>query len=425
MLDSLQRDTFRYFVAEANPANGLIPDNTRTDAPCSIAAVGMALTCLPVGVERGWMSRDDAVTRVLTTLHFFREAPHSEAPDATGYRGFYYHFLDMSTGQRTWKSELSTIDTTLLIAGALLAAQYFNREDPDEVEIRRIADALYQRIDWVWALNDGETVSHGWTPERGFLRFRWEGYSEALLLYLLALGSPTHPIHEESYPAWTRGYRWKRMYGIDFLYAGPLFIHQLPHMWIDFRGLQDAYMRDKHSDYFENSRRATQVQQRYAIRNPRGFRGYGEHTWGITASDGPGPATRTVDGVERRFHDYRSRGVPFGPDDGTLAPWAVAASLPFAPDLVLPTLEYLNRHVPEMTSTYGFKCSFNPTFPGGEHGWISSGYYGLDQGPVVAMIENHRSELIWRLMRKCRYLVTGLRRAGFTGGWLGEVEVGP
>jgi hypothetical protein len=192
-------------------------------------------------------------------------------------------------------------------------------------------------------------------------------------------------------------------------------------VWLDFRGIQDDYMREKRIDYFENSRRATYVQQRYAIRNPKQFNGYGEHSWGITASDGPGPAIRSIDGTERRFYDYRARGIPFGPDDGTIAPWAATASLPFAPEIVLPTLQHFDDTYPEMTSHYGFKCSFNPTFASDEtprRGWISKGYYGLDQGPIILMIENFRSGLPWRLMRRCPYVVTGLLRAGFRNGWL-------
>jgi hypothetical protein len=178
-------------------------------------------------------------------------------------------------------------------------------------------------------------------------------------------------------------------------------------------------MRQRGIDYFENSRRATYAQQQYAIDNPRGFKGYGEFIWGFTASDGPGPAIEQIAGKERQFYDYINRGIPDGPDDGTLAPWAVIASLPFAPEIVLPSIRYFDQRFPEMTSKYGFKCSFNPTFSGGSSkGWISKGYYGLDQGPIVLMIENYRSGFIWRLMRSCPYIVTGLRRAGFSGGWL-------
>jgi hypothetical protein len=420
-LDNLQRDTFDYFLKETNPHNGLVPDNTREGAHCSIAAVGLALAAYTVGAERRLLSRAEAVGRTLTTLRFFWDSPQSGDGDATGYRGFFYHFLDMQAGRRAWESELSTIDTTFLLAGALTSAAYFDRETANEREIRKLADALYRRADWRWAQNGGATVSHGWKPERGFLKARWEGYSEAILLYVLGLGSPTHPLPAESYKAWTRTYRWKKLYGHEFLYAGPLFIHQLSHVWIDFRGIQDDYMRERGIDYFENSRRATYVQQQYAIRNPKGFKGYNENCWGITASDGPGPATLKIDGVVRRFHDYKARSIPYGPDDGTIAPWAAVASLPFAPEIVLPTIRYMDEAYPKMMSEYGFKCSFNPTFTDGsgdKRGWHSKGYYGLDQGPIVLMIENYRTGFLWRLMRRCPYLVTGLRRAGFTNGWL-------
>jgi hypothetical protein len=418
-LEVLQRLTFEYFQNETDPENGLVPDSTRQGAPCSIAAVGFALSAYPVGVERGFITRKDAVKRTLTTLRFFWNSSHGPEPDTTGYKGFYYHFLDMKTGRRTWDCELSTIDSTFLIAGALTAAGYFNRDTESECEIRTLADAIYARADWNWAQNGKDTVTHGWRPERGFIKYRWQGYNEALILYVLALASPTHPLPETSYQAWTRTYKWRKLYGHEFLYGGPLFVHQLSHMWIDFRGIQDEYMRGRGIDYFENSRRAAYIQQQFAIRNPRGFKGYGENIWGLTASDGPGPARKKVGGKLRRFYDYKARGVPHGPDDGTLAPWAVIASLPFAPEIVLPSIQYFDETFPDMTSEYGFKCSFNPTFSAdANEGWVSKGYYGLDQGPIVLMIENFRSGFLWRLMRECRYIVDGLRRAGFSGGWL-------
>ena len=420
-LDKLQRDTFGYFLEETNRGNGLVPDSTREGSPSSITAVGFALAAYALGAERGFITRGQAIERVLTTLRFFWGSPQGAEPDATGYKGFFYHFLDMQTGRRAWECELSTIDTTFLLAGALAAAAYFDREADDELEIRTLADALYRRVDWGWARNGGLTVTHGWRPEHGFLRYRWQGYNEAILLYVLGLGSPTHPLPEASYREWTRMYRWKKLYGHPFLYAGPLFLHQFSHIWIDFRGIQDAYMRERGSDYFENSRQATYAQQQYAIRNPKGFTGYGEFCWGLTASDGPGPATRLIGGLRRRFYDYAARSVPYGPDDGTIAPWAAVASLPFAPEIVLPTIRYFDEHYPQMTSKYGLKCSFNPTFRDGPRpgsGWHSSGYYGIDQGPIVLMIENHGSGFLWDLMKRSPYLVTGLRRAGFTNGWL-------
>jgi hypothetical protein len=418
-LDQLQRDTFQYFVRETNPANGLVPDSTKQQTAASIAAVGLALTTYPIGVERGFVSRSWASTRTRTTLRFFWDGPQGPHAAAIGHHGFYYHFLDLQSGHRAWNSEISTIDSALLLAGALTAAAYFDRDTPEEGEIRTLAEGLYRRADWAWAQNGGPLVCHGWTPEQGFIPYQWAGYSEALILYILGLGAPTAPLPAESYTAWAATYRWEQLYGYELLYAGPLVIHQLSHLWIDFRGIQDAPMREHHSDYFENSRRATYVQQQYTMQYPRGFRDYGEWVWGITASDGPGPARQQVDGQEREFYDYVARGIPYGPDDGTLAPWAVVAALPFAPEIVVPTTAYLNAHYPSMISKYGFKCSFNPTFAAeGTRGWISQGYYGLDQGPIVLMIENYRSGWLWDLLRPCPWLVRGLRRAGFRGGWL-------
>jgi hypothetical protein len=266
-------------------------------------------------------------------------------------------------------------------------------------------------------------VNMGWKADAGFLSYGWEGYSEAMLLYILGLGSPTHPLPAESYGAWCRAFQWENLYDIDFLFAGPLFIHQLSHVWIDLRGIQDAFMREKRSDYFENSRRATAVQQQYALRNPMSFKGYGENCWGITAGLGPGFSRQRAEGcLERQFYGYAARGVPFGPDDGTLAPWAAAASLPFAPEIVLAALRHFRDAYPETLSTDGLLTSFNPSFDtghGARHGWLSPEHLGLDQGPVVLMIENYRSGLLWRLMRECPVIVTGLLRAGFGKGWLG------
>ncbi|MEP0548891.1 MAG: glucoamylase family protein [Rhodothermales bacterium] len=427
VLETLQRQTFLYFLEEADPETGLVQDTTRPESVASIAATGLGLACYPVAAERGFIARADAVARTLRTLRFLWHAEQSEAPDATGHRGFFYHFLDPATGRRVWECELSSIDSTFLFAGALAAATYFDGDGEAEREVRSLADAIYRRADWTWMLNPesggaGEAVSHGWRPERGFLPYRWVGYNEALLLYALGLGSPTHPLPPSSYAAWTAGYRWKTLYGHEHLFAGPLFTHQLSHVWVDFRDIQDAFMRERGIDYFENSRRATLVQRAYARRNTRGFDGYGEDCWGVTASDGPGPAEREVGGETRTFYGYRARGVPWGLDDGTLSPWAVAASLPFAPDEVFRALHHVNRTYPDAIGRYGYLCSINPTFPDGDAGggWISSGHYGIDQGPVVLMIENYRSGLLWRLMRGCRPLADGLRRAGFTGGWLGD-----
>jgi hypothetical protein len=421
-LETLQRESFSYFVHETNPVNGLVIDKTAPDWPASISATGFALAAYPVGIERGFMSRAAAVERTLATLRFFWNSPHGPEPDATGYQGFYYHFLDMRTGRRAWQCELSTVDTAFLLAGVLTAGSYFDADTADEQEIRTLADALYRRANWHWAQNQGATLTHGWKPESGFLQYRWQGYDEALLLYILALGSPTYPLSDDSYAAWGSTYQWQNCYGYDYLYAASFFTHQLSHIWIDFRGIQDVFMRDKGMDYFENSRRATYVQQRYAIENPLKFKGYGACCWGITASDGPGPDTLKVDGIERQFFDYLARGVPYGPDDGTIAPWAVVASLPFAPEIVLPTMDYFIYEVDlKNVNPYGFKATFNATHPDRSNnpfGWVSPWQFGLHQGPITLMVENYRSGLLWRLMQNCPYIVSGLRRAGFTGGWL-------
>jgi hypothetical protein len=381
----------------------------------------MALTCYAVAVERGLMERAEAVHRALAALRFFWHGPQGTGPDAIGYRGFYYHFLDMERGRRVWKCELSTVDTAFLLAGALAAATYFDGSGPGERELRDLAGALYHRADWRWACGDGTTVSMGWTPERGLMPCTWRGYNEALLLYVLALGSATHPLPAEGYADWTSTYRWRRLYGKELLYAGPLFTHQFSHAWVDFRGIQDAPMRERGLDYFENSRRATLLQHEYAQRNPRGFAGYGERCWGLSACEGPGPVRLLVNDRELRFHDYRARGAPFGFDDGTLAPFAVVASLPFAPEIVLPSLRHMLDLGLAAGHPYGLGPVFNPTYPRdvrGPFGWRSPYYFGIDQAPMVLMIENFLSGMVWELMRGCAPLATGLRRAGFTGGWL-------
>jgi hypothetical protein len=419
LLEDLQRAAFGYFLQTVNPANGLVADTSRADSPASIAVVGFALSAYPVAVERGWMTRSAAVSQSLAALRFFWRSDQSGGAEATGCKGFYYHFLHMRTGARVWRSEISTVDTALLMAGALTASMYFSEDKPDERELRELADALYRRIDWCWALGDDETLRQGWKPECGFLHYGWEGYNEAILLYVLALASPTHPIGDRGYHAWTATYQWENLYGYDLLYAGPLFVHQFSHAWIDFRNIRDPFMREKRCDYFENSRRATQVQREYARRNPHRFAGYDEDCWGLTACDGPGSELPELANEPRRSLGYAARGVPYGPDDGTLAGWAALASLPFAPEIALCAARTMYQRYPEMRSGERYASSFNPTLASAEgRAWISAGHFGLDQGIVILMIENHRSGLIWRLMRDCPYVSMGLRRAGFRGGWL-------
>ena len=426
MLHLLQRKTFGYFVNEVNEQTGLIADKTQPGSPASIAAVGMGLSCYVTGVEQGFISRTEAVKRTLTVLKFFLNSHQGTELDATGYKGFYYHFLDMQTGERVWQSELSTIDTAILFAGIMVAQNYFTGSNKAEIEISDIAAKLFARVDWQWALNGKDTITHGWKPESGFLKYRWHsGYSEAHIIYILALGSPTFPIDPKGYKKWVSTFEWKKLYDLEYIYAGPLFIHQMSHIWIDFKGICDNLNKKTGIDYFENSCRATRVQQLYAIENPLEFANYDKECWGFTASDGPGNFRRTIKGKKIKFYSYRARGIPYGPDDGTISPWAVVASLPFEPKIVLSTIRHaiekldLKKHV-----RYGFNASFNPTFPEKKrhpYGWISEWQFAINQGPVILMIENYNTGLIWNLMKKCTCIISGLRRAGFTGGWLNEV----
>jgi hypothetical protein len=423
MLAILQRESFSYFLKEGNDKTGLIADKTQPGSPASIAVTGMGLCCYIAGVERGFITRAEAINRTLTVLNFFYNSHQGPEADATGYKGFYYHFLDMETGERAWKSELSTVDTAIFLAGTLTARYYFTGETKSEIAIRRLADALYSRTDWQWALNGKDSISHGWKPESGFLRSRWnKKYCEAHIIYIMALGSPAFPIHPSGYKKWTSTFEWEKQYDIECIYAGPLFIHQMSQIWLDFKGISDDLNKKVGIDYFENSRRATQVQQQYAIENPLGFAHYGENGWGFTASDGPGPATRTIDGVKRKFYNYIARGVPYGPDDGTISPWAVVSSLPFLPEVVLPTIRHaIKRRDFEENHPYGFDASYNPTFPekNTESGsWISEWQFGLNQGPVILMIENYKSGLIWNIMKRCPHIIKGLHLAGFSGGWI-------
>ena len=439
-VDTLSRRTFDFFWQTTNPKNGLTPDRWPTKSFSSVAAVGFALTAYPIGVEHGWLSRDSARARVLTTLRFFWRAPQGpQGANVTGYKGFYYHFLDMETGYRFEHVELSTIDTALLLAGALTCRQYFNTNDRADVEIRALVDSLSDRVDWQWARDGGVAVNMGWRPEpasyqneRGFNISTWRGYDEGMILYILALGSRTHPIDAAAWAEWTKTYKWDQFHGYSFVQFAPLFGHQYSHIWIDFRGVRDAYMRAKGIDYFENSRRATLSQQAYAVKNPGAWRGYGPNVWGLSASDGPLDSTFAVDGRKREFHTYWARGAATGEirDDGTIAPTAAGGSIAFAPELVVPTLRAMRAtYGTSLFGQYGFVDAFNPTLhasgPPLHHGYIVSGlswfdrdYLGIDQGPILAMAENWRSGMIWSLLKRDPDVVRGLCRAGFTGGWL-------
>ncbi len=421
LLDRLQHAAFDWLLETVNPANGLVPDTSDQGAPASIAVVGFALSSWPIGVSRGWISRERAVNLTLAALRYLATAEQGGDQTGTGHKGFFYHFLDMTCGRRVWNCELSLIDTALLLAGCEVAACYFDADTPKEIEIRNLSGALLASVDWEWALDHGGTLSQGWHPETGFIRYDWEGYSEALILYVLALASDTYAIPPDSYRAWRLTYQWEQIYGIDILYAGPLFIHLFSHAWLDFRKIGDAFNRENGISYFENSSRAVTLQSHYGRLNPRGFKGYAADCWGFTACDGPtGPMT-TADDTGRQFQNYTARGAPYGPDDGTIAGWAPAAALPFAPIPAMDALRAMLRRYPRMLHDGRFAGAFNPSVAGdGPEGWVSPRIYGLDQGLLVIMIENHRSGMIWNLMRRSPVCRLGLQRAGFMGDWLDD-----
>ncbi len=435
-LADLEARTFSFFWDFTNPANGLGPDRYPKPPFASIACAGFALTAYPIGVERGWVTRAAARKRVLATLRFFDQAPQGPGRrGVTGYQGFFYHFLDMTSGLRFKNIELSTIDTALLLAGMLFCQSYFDGADGEEREIRALAEAIYSRVDWRWAQQPSEhspAITLGWTPEQGFNRYSWRGYNEGMLIYLLALGSPTHPVEPAAWNAWQRDFdkTWGLNYGPEPHLGFPsLFVHQYPHVWVDFRGIRDAYMSRRDLDYFENSRRATYAQRAYAIANPSGWKSYGDDIWGLTACDGPGNIRHDYRGQSRRFHGYMARG-PGPRDDGTLAPTAALGSIAFAPEICVPAALAMKRdYGRHVLGPYGFVDAFNPSFDFADVspktgrcvagvGWIAPDYLGIDQGPILAMLENWRSGLVWRVMRGNPHIVRGLQRAGFTGGWL-------
>jgi hypothetical protein len=416
-IEDLERRTFRWFWDTANPHSYLVPDRWPTKSFSSIAAVGFGLTAYCIGAERGYVTREQARDRVLATLRSLLAMP--EGPQPTGvaqYHGFYYHFLDMETGARFKDVELSTIDSTWLFAGALFCQSYFDRDDPSEKAIRDAVEQMYGRAEWDWAAPRPPAITMGWTPEHGFHTYDWRGYNEGMMVVILALGSPTHPVDATAWDEWTKTYKWDTFYGQEHLVFAPLFGHQYTHMFIDFRGIQDAYMRAHGIDYFENSRRATLSQRAYANENPGHWKDYGGDIWGLTACDGPGDTTI----AGRTYMGYAARGAAPGDirDDGTLAPTAAASSIPFTPEISIAAIEAMQkRYGSSLYREYGFADAFNPTF---QNGWFDVDYLGIDQGPIVVMIENYRSGLVWEKMKKNPHVVRGLRRAGFTGGWLDQ-----
>ena len=434
----IERRTFRFFWETVNRRNGLVPDRWPTPSFCSIASVGFALAAYPIGVERGWCSRADARDLTLTTLRFFWNAPQGpEATGTTGYKGFFYHFIDMETGARFRDVELSSVDTTILLMGVLFAGEYFDRDDAAEREIRRLAAALYARADWTFFRSDGRAaVSMGWHPGQGLIDANWVGYNEGMFVNILAIGSPTHPVPGSTWDQWTARYPafWRGVGPTRHIGFGPLFGHQYSHIWIDFRGIRDAVMRNAGFDYFENSRRATYANRAWCTANPMGWQGYSDRVWGLTACDGPGDFTLRFKGKTHQFHGYAARGPlsePEGLDDGTIAPTATLGSLPFAPEIAIPCAKaLLDEHGSRIFQKYGFIDSFNPSFTDTrakletgpvdpKRGWASRDYLGIDQGPILLQAANYRDEFVWRRMRRVPAIRRGLKLAGFTGGWLG------
>jgi hypothetical protein len=392
------------------------------------------LTAYGIGADRGYVTREQARERTIVTLRFLRDLPQGpQASGVAGHKGFFYHFLEMDSGLRAGDCEVSTVDTALLLCGALYSQAYFTGEHPLEAEIRRIADELTTRVDWRWAQTRPPSISLGWTPEAGFLPYDWRGYNEAAVVYLLALGHPTRPVEPGAWGAWTKEFRrnWATFYGSQGLQFAPLFGHQYSSVWVDFRGIRDAFTRRHGIDYYENTRRAAYSQRAYAMLNPRGWDGYDSDVWGLTACNGPANVIWEHNGQRTTFSGYAARGADVDRvfDDGTLAPTAAISSIVFSPQIVLPAIQAMyDRYGQWIYSKYGFVDAFNPTFelktplrsghvvPG--EGWIDNEYLGIDQGPILLMLENYRTGFVWKVMRSNPHIREGLKRAGFTGGWL-------
>src|SRR5512133_2116478 len=414
MLDSIQHKTFLFFLNEHHSDFGIVKDRTAGWAPASIASTGFGIPSFAIGVERHWITRDQASRITLSILSFFLNSEQNSDIDVTGYKGFFYHFLKMETGRREWSCELSSVDTGLLMMGIIFARNYYDRNNEVEFKIRSIAALLLGRVEWDFMeMPDTGTfanqISMGWEPGKGLHQMGWTGYNEALFLYILAAGSGMK-YATESDNSWLDTYTWYTPYeGLSHVAFPPLFGHQFSQAFIDFRGLADGYMKERGIDYFENSRRATYVQRQYAIDNPGGWIGYDSLCWGISASDGP---TDRYNSDGKEFLGYAGRGSS-GPgynyfDDGTIAPYAPLSSLPFAPEIVLPTIKSINeKYGRKLWGKYGYYDSFNLTA-----GWYDDDFIGIDQGPMLIMIENFRTGWVWNYVMKDPVIRKGLTLLG-------------
>lgn len=377
LLDAVAHETFDFFWYEANPANGLIKDRSTPDSPSSIASVGFGLAAIPVGVDRGWITYRQGYDRALTTLSTFANG------GVQGEHGFFYHFVNMETGERVWSSEISSIDSTLFIAGALTAGQYFK-----DTEVAALATQLYEQMDWQWMMSNDDMVSMGWKPDIGFLSSAWDHFDESLLLYVLGIGSPTHPVPAD---AWDR---WERPVNIqgEFIYLGaePLFVYQYPLAFVDLRNQEDAY-----ANYFNNTTRACERNQAFSVKNADAFSTYQNGVWGISASDGP--------------RGYKAHGATGGNHDGTIAPYASIACLPFTPDAAFESMRaMLTTYGAKVWREYGFVSAINA-----KEDWYSTEHIGIDQGDILLMITNVQDGFVWDLLMQNEAVQNGLAAMGF------------
>ena len=383
LLEEMEKANYLYFWEQAHPQTGLVKDrcNVRQNdrgVVASIAATGFGLTALSIGEKRGFVTHTQARDRVLTTLRFlWKKLPH--------HRGFFFHFAHVETGERQWDSEISSIDTALLLCGLLTCQRHFHHE-----EIRHLAYDIFNRVDWTWLSEDTSLLPHGWMPESGFLPYRWDGYSELMMMYLLGLGSYTHPLPQETWNAWKR--TTFEFDGVRYIGSfAPLFVHQYSQAWFDFRG-----KRDKYADYFHNSVLATQVHRQFCLELAKQFPTYSEDLWGITASDSE--------------HGYVVWGGPpaIGPIDGTVVPSAAAGSLPFVPRECLRVLRTMKERYRDAWCRYGLVNAFNPL-----KRWYDTDVVGIDTGITMLMAENVRTGFVWDTFMKNPEARRGMKRAGF------------
>ena len=379
-LDKIEHDTFLYFWEKADPETGLIADNADGDAPCSIAATGFGFAAVCIGHSRGWVTYDEAYNRVFRTLKSFKNLLKSE-------HGFYYHFVDMKTGQRVWKCELSSIDTAIFLAGAVFAAQYFKG-----TEAERLATYLYYRTDWQWMTNGRNMLCMGWSPESGFMNAYWDWYNEGMLAYILAIGSPTYPVSPECWKSWRRPKGEYGGYKVVYSFFGSLFTYQFGHSWVDFRKIDDNGL-----NYWDNSVNAVMANRKFCIDNAQTHKGYGENGWGLTAGEGP-------DG----YKGYGAKPAEHLVQDGTINPYGMVASIPLVPDIALKSVKSIyDKYGGSVYGKYGFKAGYNL-----DKRWFSDNYIGIDEGVTILMLENYRTGMAWDLFMRTQCVKTWLESCG-------------